>query len=139
VIAETLASLGLEKLASRRSWDLIDEEHCIRQAPFGELRSKIFTKFLRRCTLTGSENDDRQRALTLRWMVHGNHSRFGDRRMAINAFSSATELIYSPPDFTRSFTRSRRSMRPFAAIATTSPVRNRPSSVKRSSPSHPPT
>ncbi len=47
------------------------------------------------------------------------------------ARSSSAELIHSPPDLTRSFSRSTISTAPSRPIRATSPVRNQPSGVKR--------
>ena len=52
---------------------------------------------------------------------------------AIRWFSSSTELIHSPPDFTRSLVRSDSLMLPYRSIAPTSPVRSQPSAVNESS------
>ena len=54
-----------------------------------------------------------------------------------SADSSATVLIHSPPDFTRSLARSWIVRQPLGPIVTMSPVRNHPSSVQRSGASSP--
>src|SRR5712692_7190308 len=51
----------------------------------------------------------------------------------IRAFSTATELIHSPPDLIRSLVRSVRFRYPCESMVTTSPVLNQPSFVQRSS------
>src|SRR5690242_14682805 len=53
----------------------------------------------------------------------------------MSAFSSATELIHSPPDLMTSFDRSVMRKYPSGSMVTTSPVLNQPSFVKRSAPS----
>src|SRR5260221_66906 len=49
----------------------------------------------------------------------------------IKQFSRSTELIHSPPDFTKSFARSINRTYPSSSIVATSPVRNHPSAVHR--------
>src|SRR5215472_1025132 len=50
----------------------------------------------------------------------------------ISVFSRSTELIHSPPDFTRSLLRSTSLIQPAGSMVATSPVRNQPSFVHRS-------
>ena len=133
VVGEPGPQVLLGELADRGLRHLVDEHHVVRQPPLRHPRrrnsiSSSLVAVASGLSTTAASGRSCQRgcgtAMTAASATAG---------WAIRWFSSSTELIHSPPDFTRSLVRSESRMLPCGSIAPTSPVRSQPSAVNESS------
>src|SRR5271170_6590134 len=92
-IRELLAQSHLLELSNARPWNRFHKHKRVRQLPFRKRLRKKHAKFLPgRLRHFGCGTPTTAASFTA--------------GCAISAFSRSTELIHSPPDFTRSFARS---------------------------------